>query len=103
MRFETRDLRLPRDSEVQSRVQPHAQDRAGRKLHIFALGRCDGATAADEDARERALQPSQDAADDRADAGAGADTAGLSPDAFTLRLGKKKATASAMASAVQSS
>src|SRR6185503_11515132 len=50
-----------------------------------ALGGCDRAPAADEDARERTLDASQDAADDRADAGTGADAPGFAPDAFTLQ------------------
>ena len=48
-----------------SRLAPHrggllqadAQDRVCRYLHILALGRCDGATGANQDARKRTFTP----------------------------------------------
>ena len=53
-------------------------------VDVLAFGRRDRAAAADQHAEQRALHAAEDAADDRADAGAGADLAGFTLDAFAL-------------------
>ena len=61
------------------RVEADAQHGALRQLDFLAFGRGNRAAAADQDAGQRALEAAEDAADDRADAGAGRRRAAASP------------------------
>src|SRR6185436_19992088 len=60
-----------RAAHLQRRIEADAQHRALRQIDLLAFGRGNRAAATDEDASERSLAAAQDAADDRADAGAG--------------------------------
>src|SRR4051812_40187279 len=75
------DSRLPDEERL---FHPDAKDGSGRQRDVLALGRRDGAAAADEDAEERPLGAAEDAADDRADAGPRADLGGFTLDALAL-------------------
>src|SRR5688500_5655748 len=71
-------------------VEAHAKHGAGFELDVLALGGRDHAAAADQDAGNRALHAAENAADDRADAGAGADALGFVLQAAALeRLGHR--------------
>jgi glutamate-1-semialdehyde 2,1-aminomutase len=59
------------------RIESHAQDRSRIERHVLAFGGRNGAAPADQHAKERAFGAAENAADDCADTGAGADPPGL--------------------------
>ena len=64
----------------------------GVELDVLAFGRRDDAAAADQHAGDRALHAAENAADDAADRGAGADLLGVLTIAAALeRLGDRAA------------
>ena len=75
------NVRLPNRWRL---IQSDAQHRARRQLHVLPGRRGRDAAAADQDAGDRALPAAEDAADDRAHAGAGADLGRITLDALAL-------------------
>src|SRR5690349_18300568 len=65
-------------------IEPHSEHGSGRERDVLALGRCDGAAAADQHAEQRTLGAAEDAADDGPNARAGADLRRFTLDAFAL-------------------
>src|SRR5262249_18168511 len=54
------------------------------QFHVLSLGRCDDATASNDDSSQHAAETTQDAANNGADTGPGPNLAGLTPDSLTL-------------------
>ena len=69
---------------VSGASMPDAQHGARRQIDVLALGRGDGAAAADEDAGERAFAAAENRAEDAADARANPDLFLLAHDPFAL-------------------
>ena len=79
-----RTIALPCSLNSHRRVDPHAQDGSLRQIDLLAFGGGDRATGANQDAGQRALEATEYATEDGADAGPGPDAAAFAPDPFTF-------------------